>query len=231
VRILVLEHEADAPAGLLADWARARGHELEVAPVRVLDAWPGVDEFHVVVTLGSEVSVTDASHSWIGAEVDFLAAAHARSVPLLGICFGGQILSKALGGEVHRAPRAEVRWREIDSDDPDLIPAGPWAFWHEDQFTLPPGARLIAGLEAEVVAFSSGASIGLQFHPEADGAIVQGWADSARDKLVSYGVDPREFERQIREQDPHARERAFDLFDRLAARWSAISLAEAPTLG
>jgi GMP synthase-like glutamine amidotransferase len=141
------------------------------------------------------------------------------------------MLSKALGGEVSRAPQAEVMWREIDSRDPDLVPAGPWAFWHEDLFTLPPGARLLAGREEEVVAFSSGASVGLQFHPEADGAIVQGWVDGARDKLAAYGVDERALQREIGLQDPQARERAFDLFDRLAARWSAISLAEQPTLG
>jgi GMP synthase (glutamine-hydrolysing) len=231
VRILVLEHEADAPAGLLGDWAQARGHGLEVVGVRSLHAWPAPDAFDAVVSLGSEVSVLDASNAWIGAEVDFLAAAHARSLPVLGICFGGQMLSKALGGEVSRASRTEVTWRQIDSSAPDLIPAGPWAFWHEDLFTLPPGARLLAGHEEEVDAFSSGASIGLQFHPEADGAIVQGWVDGARDKLAAYGVDDRAFEREIGLQDAQARERAFDLFDRLAARWSAISLAEQPTLG
>ena len=234
MRILVLEHEADAPAGLLVDWGTDRAHELEVVAVRGLRAWPAPDEFDAIVSLGSEVSVLDASNAsnaWVAAELEFLAAAHARSLPVLGICFGGQMLSKALGGEVSRAPRAEVTWREIDSSTHDLIPAGPWAFWHEDRFTLPPGAELLAARGEEVDAFCGGASVGLQFHPEADGAIIQGWIDGARDKLASYGVDERALQREIGAQDPHARERAFDLFDRLAARWSAISLAEQPTLG
>jgi GMP synthase-like glutamine amidotransferase len=231
VRILILEHQADAPACLLGEWAQARGHDVDLVVPQSLAAWPEPGDADAIVSLGSEHSALDTERRWIRDEIDFLTAAHSASVPLLGICFGGQALSAALGGTVSRAPQTEVTWRLIETQAPDLITAGPWPFWHEDRFDLPPGARLVAGSEAEVVAFVDGASVGLQFHPEADAAVVRGWVDEGRDKLRAYGVDAAELEREIDRYGPAARELAFDLFDRIAAMWSDVRMAREPSLG
>lgn len=231
MRILVLEHDADAPACLLAQWAHARGHEVDVVVPQTLQAWPEPGDADAIVSLGSEHSACDSSQRWISEEINFLGAAHSTSVPVLGICFGGQVLSAALGGTVSRAPRAEVTWRAIETRAPDLITVGPWPFWHEDRFDLPPGARLLAGTETEVVAFVDGAGIGLQFHPEADAAVMRGWVDTGGDKLRSHGIDETELERQIEQHGPGARQRAFDLFDRIAAIWSDVRMARQPSLG
>jgi GMP synthase-like glutamine amidotransferase len=231
VRILILEHQADAPACLLAEWAQARGHDVEVIVPQSLAAWPEPTDADAIVALGSEHSALDTSRAWIRDEIEFLAGAHSAGVPLLGICFGGQALSAALGGTVSRAPQAEVTWRSIETLAPELVTAGPWPFWHEDRFDLPPGASLIAGSEAEVAAFSDGASVGVQFHPEADAAVVRGWLDDGRHKLRAYGVDEAEFEREIERHGPAARELAFDLFDRIAAMWSDVRMARQASLG
>jgi GMP synthase-like glutamine amidotransferase len=231
VRILILEHQADAPACLLGEWAQARGHDLDVVLPASLQGWPEPRDADAIVSLGSEYSALDVSQPWIREEIEFLAAAHSSSVPVLGICFGGQALSAALGGTVSRAPQAEVTWRPIETRAPELITAGPWPFWHEDRFDLPLGARLLAGSETEVVAFVDGASVGVQFHPEADAAVVRGWVDGGRDKLRAYGVDEAELEREIDRYGPGARELAFDLFDRIAAMWSDVRLAREPSLG
>jgi GMP synthase-like glutamine amidotransferase len=231
VRILVLEHQADAPASLLADWADARSHEIEVVVPQSLGAWPEPGDADAIVSLGSEHSALDASQRWIRDEIEFLAAAHSASVPVLGICFGGQALSAALGGTVSRAPAAEVTWRPIETQAPDLVTPGPWLFWHEDRFSLPPGARLLAGSESEVVAFADGASIGLQFHPESDAAVARRWVEDAHDKLRTYGVDEAELAREIQRHGPAASTVAFDLFDRIARLWSEVPTAGQPSLG
>jgi GMP synthase (glutamine-hydrolysing) len=231
MRILVLEHDSDVSAWLLADWARRRGHRLDVVAVRHLGRWPTPEEVEAVVSLGSESSVHGSSDPWIAREVDFLAAAHERAVPILGICFGGQTLAKALGGIVAPASRAEVTWREIDSVDPELIAPGPWLLWHEDRFALPPGGRLLAGADPETIAFACGTSIGLQFHPEADAELARRWVRGARTRLASYGVEEAELERQIERHGPGARDRAFDLFDRVVRSWEAARSAGRPQLG
>jgi GMP synthase (glutamine-hydrolysing) len=226
VRILILQHDSDAPAGLFADWARSRGHELEVVAVPQLGGRPASDGLDAVVSLGSERSAVDSPNPWIAREIEFLTQAHQRDLPILGICFGGQALAKALGGTVARARQREVTWRMVDSEAPDLITPGPWLFWHEDLFTLPPGAQLLAGSDAETVAFASGASIGLQFHPEADADLADLWLEGARPKWSSYGVEEAQLRGEISRHAPGARDRAFDLFDRVERHWTEAPVGE-----
>jgi GMP synthase-like glutamine amidotransferase len=151
--------------------------------------------------------------------VAFLRRAHDAGVPLLGICFGGQALARALGGAVSRAPRVSAGWHSLPSFEPQLIPPGPWLRWHADVFDVPPGGvELMAG-EAGSLAFAHGASVGLQFHPEADAALVEAWIDGARERMVVDGIDEARLRREIAAAAPGARARAFDLFDRLARGW------------
>jgi GMP synthase-like glutamine amidotransferase len=224
MRILILEHEPETPGGLVEAWASARGHELDLAAVPKLERWPAPGEHDAVVSLGSDSSVHASPDPWIARELDFLAAAHAERVPVLGICFGGQALAKALGGEVRRAPRAEVSWREISSDGAELITPGPWFRWHSDRFTLPPGARLLAGSESQPDAFTLIRSLGLQFHPEVDAALAQRWIAGGRAQLAEHGIDTGGLLEEVARQAPGARERAFELLDRIA-QWWALSEA------
>ena len=57
-------------------------------------------------------------------------------IPVLGLCFGGQMLARVLGGEVFRGERAEIGWLPVRSTDPELVPEGPWFQWHFDSFTV-----------------------------------------------------------------------------------------------
>jgi GMP synthase-like glutamine amidotransferase len=234
MRILVLEHDADAPAALLSAWADSRGHELNAVPGRRPATWPAPDDVDAIVSLGSDQSAVQSGVPWVAREIEFLATAHARRVPILGICFGGQTLAKALGGSVTRARSREVTWREVPSAERELITEGPWLFWHEDRFTLPPGARLLGGTPEQTAAFTSGASIGLQFHPEADTGRAEAWLEGARPKWASYGVDENQLRDEIDRYGPGAPVRAFDLFDRVARWWAAApapQLAGQPGLG
>ena len=105
MRILVFEHDSDAPAALLVAWAESRDHELDVVAGREPGSWPAIDDFDAIVSLGSEQSAMQSDVPWVAREIELLARAHERRVPVLGICFGGQALAKALG-HACRAPRA-----------------------------------------------------------------------------------------------------------------------------
>jgi GMP synthase-like glutamine amidotransferase len=219
MRILILEHEREAPAGLLEEWAAERGHECDVIEVPKLRRWPPPATNQVIVSLGSDCSVHASAESWIPNEIAFVRAAHQAHTPILGICFGAQVLAAALGGRVRRANSASACWRDIRTLDPELIAPGPWFRWHEDVFELPPGAKLLAGSEQEPLAFSHGSSLGLQFHPEVGRSIAESWLDGGREQMSAQGIDPVSVSIDIRRAADGARERATRLFDRIALGW------------
>jgi GMP synthase-like glutamine amidotransferase len=177
---LVLQTQADAPAGLLEPWAARRGLALE--PVRVDRGEPLPDprELSFAVALGSDASVIDHGRRWIRHELEWLRAADSAGLPILGICFGAQALAAALGARVYRLPEPEIGWIEIETLDAERIPGGPWVSWHEDGFELPPLAYELARNAFGVQAFCHCRHLAVQFHPEATVGIASGWDREGR---------------------------------------------------
>ncbi len=153
--------------------------------------FPEPGQHDLVVVLGAVWSVYDHATigTWIVREVDFVRAAHEAGAAILGICFGGQVLSEALGGTVSRAPVPEFGWQSVDSDIPEGLSPGPWFQWHYDRFTVPEGATEIARNNNGPQAFCKGHSLGLQFHPELDGPLLQDWLGFGGEELRSHGID------------------------------------------
>jgi GMP synthase (glutamine-hydrolysing) len=219
MRILILEHEPEAPGGLLEEWAATRGHECDVTEVPKLRHWPHPASDQVIVSLGSDRSVHASREGWIREEIAFVRAAHEAHTPILGICFGAQVLAAALGGRVRRASAATASWRDIPTLDPDLIPPGPWFRWHEDIFELPAGAKLLAGSPRAPLAFMIGSSVGLQFHPEVGRDIAESWLNGGREQMAAQDIDAHSLSIDIRRAAHGAQERANALFDRIASSW------------
>jgi GMP synthase-like glutamine amidotransferase len=172
---LILQHAETGPPGRLGTWATARG-----LTHRVHRSWeqpPALDpeEFGWIASLGSAFSVNATEPGWIATEIDLLRRAVAADVPVLGLCWGGQALARALGGSVGPAPVHEKGWIGVDTDD-RAIPAGPWLHYHVEVFTVPADAIELARSPAGPAAFRIGPHLGLQFHPEADAAMAHGWA-------------------------------------------------------
>jgi len=223
MRALVIEHEPDIPGALVNDWLLARGAELDVYRIatEVRDA-PDPREYDLIVTLGSECAAFDDTVAWVEPERRLLAAAADADVPVLGICFGGQLLARVLGGEARRAERREIAWLTVDSRDRSLIDDGPWLQWHSDTFTVPPGAELLAAGAVGPAAFVLGRCLGLQFHPEVTPELVEAWVAGSGAELEREGVDPERLIAESREHDAGNRARALALFDRFVTRVARI---------
>jgi GMP synthase (glutamine-hydrolysing) len=162
------------------------------AEVRVVqrDELRAADPADGVVVTGSYASVTERA-PWMRALGAALVEA-AERVPVLGVCFGHQLLADALGGAVERNPRGpEVGTREVELTeagraDPlfaGLPPRLAVQQVHEDHVaTPPPGAVLLASnAHARVQAFAHGPRLrAVQFHPEFTPARVRALCDEER---------------------------------------------------
>jgi GMP synthase-like glutamine amidotransferase len=219
---LILQHGDDGPPARFGEWLRARG-----LPFVVHEAWreppPDPRDFSFVASLGSEHSAGETD-GWVADEIGSLREAVEADVPVLGLCFGGQALSVALGGGIEVLRTPEIGWVFVESFDP-AVPGGYWLQYHFDLMHLPPGAQELARSPAGLAAFRRGRHLGLQFHPEAGADLVDLWARTDP-KLPSTGITVEELAAQSEAHAEAARDQAFALFD----RWLEMSLTEPETV-
>ena len=174
-RLLVIEHGPYAPAGLLGDWAAARGLAAHTVALHAGEPLPdGISGYDAAVSLGASDAAYDDAVPWLADELTFLDRLLGAQVPVLGICFGAQALARVLGARVFRLDRPEIGWVRTASPLP-AMPEGPWLSWHYDAFDLPAGAAELAANEVSVQGFSLGPHTGVQFHPEATRPIAESW--------------------------------------------------------
>jgi GMP synthase-like glutamine amidotransferase len=172
---LILQHAPTGPAPRLTAWADSR--EIPYVVHRSWEQAPDLDPLRYawISSLGSASSVNDPEPGWIATELGLLRRAVDAGVPVLGLCWGAEALSKVLGGTVGPGPVVEKGWMAIQTSDP-AVPAGPWLFYHSEIFTVPGGATAIGTSPAGPAGFRLGPHLALQFHPEADATIAAGWA-------------------------------------------------------
>jgi GMP synthase-like glutamine amidotransferase len=205
VRAALIGNHDDMDPGLV-------GHELRLRGVSFVElhredhgSWadPGTARvtggLDLVVSLGSSWSTYwPEVEEAVSAEQRFLAAAHRAGVPVLGICFGAQQLSIALGGRVESSQTHEIGWHEVTPVQEAAVSTGAagsplggrWFQWHYDRFSVPAGATALADSSVSPQAFVSGRALGLQFHPEVTETIATNWSrgDGERE-LAAAGID------------------------------------------
>ncbi|WP_439112322.1 glutamine amidotransferase [Hydrogenophaga sp.] len=161
---------------------------------------PPPDTVAGIVLTGSHAMVSDRE-AWSEALVPWLQRAVAVQTPVLGICYGHQLLAHALGGEVAHHPQGveigTVRVQRHAAAHTDrLLGALPDAFdaqathWQSVR-RLPPGAVLLAGNAFEPHhAFRVGPSAwGVQFHPEFSAEALRAYVDGMGPVLAREGRD------------------------------------------
>jgi GMP synthase (glutamine-hydrolysing) len=178
--------------------------ELAVAQIHKGDALPLVEECRGVVVTGSHAMVTE-NHPWSARLAAWIPMVVRRHIPYLGICYGHQLLAKAMGGKVSNHPQG----REIGTVDIDLFPesrrdalfAGlpgtmPVHSAHSQTvLSLPHKGIILAGNAFEAHhAFRIGDSAwGVQFHPEFDARIMTSYIKEQSDDLRDEGLNVRSF--------------------------------------
>jgi GMP synthase-like glutamine amidotransferase len=200
-RALVIAHEPDERGGQVTVRLAERGFDVDTHVVtQIQDApnasapFPNTADYDVLAIMGSIHSLTRKQEieSWVYDELELIREAHTAGQPVLGICFGGQLIAEALGGSVEVSPVTEIGWYTLrnasGADNP--VGPGPWMEWHHDRFTVPPDAIVLAETDSCPQLYSIGRMAGTQFHPEVDVAHIDGWLASSTDEyLAIYGQE------------------------------------------
>jgi GMP synthase (glutamine-hydrolysing) len=168
--------------------------DLEVVPVYQMQPRDPPTRYDGIIMTGSPLSVTEPTE-WMRRSAEYLMSAADQKVPVLGVCFGHQLLGYALGVPVIRNPRG----REIGSVSIQLTDAGqrdplftgiPFEFvsqaTHEDIVErLPPNATLLAtNANTAVQAMAVGPKVrAVQFHPEIDPSTMTQLISTRQDRL------------------------------------------------
>ena len=186
--IHLLEHDTYAGATNIDLWAQQNGHQVERSFLCDNAAMPNPNTFDRLVVTGCFGHAWDEENlPWLRPEKDFVRMILERGIPVLGLCFGAQVLAEILGGRVFINEQPEIGWHEVrltaDGVESDLFESVPELFtsfhWHNDHYSLP--AECIRLAESDVSpnqAFVSTKypAAGIQFHPEYTLDLVQTYA-------------------------------------------------------
>lgn len=182
--ILMISHDNAYGAGSLRALLLRRSVAHRTLRLHLGDPFPDdIRRFKAIVSLGGGMSAGDERNfPFLRDEASFLRRVVVAGVPLLGIGLGAGLLARALGGSVKRTPVPERGWsalRLTAAGRRDPIFAGLATtlhvfHWHDEGFTLPPGAELLATTDAcRNQAFRFAMSWGVQFHPEVDPSLIE----------------------------------------------------------
>jgi GMP synthase-like glutamine amidotransferase len=176
---------------MITDWATDRKHPLSYTFLfEEKIVYPELGAFDMLIIMGGPMGVyEEVQWPWMKAEKAFINQAVDAGKIVLGICLGSQLLAEALGAKVYTNAVKEIGFFPVAVMDDGLTAPLPneWMVfhWHGDTFDLPEGTVLLASSVAcKNQAYRKGRCVGLQFHPEADAALIQQMVHHEKAELV-----------------------------------------------
>jgi GMP synthase (glutamine-hydrolysing) len=181
--IAVIQHLSNAGVGCFGDFAHANGLDL-----REFHGYAGEDlptslkHFDALCVLGGPMSAND-DIAYLRRTEALIRDAVSDDKPVIGHCLGGQLMARAFGARITKAPVPEIGWLPI-SASPDaghqdwFDTAEPTVFqWHNERFDIPTHATQLArSAWCDTQAFALGTRhIGMQFHCEITAGIIDSW--------------------------------------------------------
>ncbi|MGJ9414123.1 type 1 glutamine amidotransferase [Aeromicrobium sp. CF4.19] len=216
--IHVVADGTDREGGYVTERLAALGFELGWIDRDAVVAHDELAPAAMMLLLGSERSAHEPR--WAGpvaAEEALVRSSLRAGTPVMGICFGAQLLARALGGASYRGDEPEAGWKRVDTIDPVLCPEGPWAQFHRDVLTPPQQARVLGtswyGPQCFIDESLGTPAIAWQFHPEVTPQTYARWVDDDTETVRQAGLDATFIKRQALASAARARIAAHRLVD------------------
>jgi GMP synthase-like glutamine amidotransferase len=196
--IAVFRHSPTEGAGHFALFLTEHSIPWKMIHIDQGDSVPtDASEFNGLVFMGGPMSVND-DLPWIPPVLALIRDAHAKDIPLLGHCLGGQLMSKALGGVVTKNPVKELGWGKVEVADSDA--ARQWFgdirefdsfHWHGETFSLPQGAEhLLSSQYCANQAYAIGKHLAMQCHVEMTEHMIRDWSEAGAGEIAANIASP-----------------------------------------
>lgn len=180
--VAIVQHTRSNAPGLFARYCAEQR-----IPLQVFHAWAGDElphdlaHFSGLCIMGGPMSAND-DLAYLRQCEALIREGVRDDVPVIGHCLGGQLIARALGERVERAPEPEIGWIEIraiacEAQDWFGVERFPIYHWHHERFGIPAGAtHLAVSAHCETQAYAlGGRHLGMQFHCEMTAEIMDEW--------------------------------------------------------
>lgn len=188
--MLIIQHEESTTPGSTLKYLKNRNLDYEIHFFK--NGLPAETQYCGIIILGGGMNADQIeSYPWLIEEKKFLSSCIEKKLKIFGICLGAQLLSELLGGNVFTANEWELGWHPVQLINSNNALMA--LHWHGQQFTLPPGAKLLGSSPVcPVQGFEIDQIKAYQFHPEADAGWVIPNAENACFPLKTEFVQTRE---------------------------------------
>ena len=185
--------------GTLEPLFHSDGFQIEEIKAQEYSVPINPDQYSAIVILGGPMAVYD-NLGYLRREQELIRNAMRKEVPVLGICLGSQLIAQAIGARVYKGPKKEIGWFNVNITDHGLDSlfegikdkALRVFQWHGDTYDLPATADILASSTLYPQAFSYGTAIGIQFHLELDGEMIERWLQEYSEEIFQERINPQD---------------------------------------